>query len=70
MTRATLLTVALLLFVCGIANEAEAALMAFWSGNGNALDTTGNNDGALVNGVTFGPSQMPSQNAFSFDGSS
>jgi hypothetical protein len=69
MKRATLILAALTLLL-GTEDQATAALVGFWSGNGNAVDSTGNNNGTLVNGATFGPSQTAGQQAFSFDGSS
>jgi len=48
---------------------ANASLVGFWSGNGNASDSTGNNPGTLVNGVSFAPG-LNGQKAFSFSGSS
>ena len=41
-------------------------LISWWSGDGNADDLVGTNDGALQNGATFAPGQVV--RAFSFDG--
>jgi hypothetical protein len=41
-------------------------LVAWWPGNGNALDIVGGNNGALANGVTFAPGEVGQ--AFSFNG--
>ena len=51
------------------ASGANASLVGFWSGNGNANDSTGNNPGTLVNGVSFAPGRN-GQQAFSFNGTS
>ncbi len=65
------LKVALLGLICvaGVPRNANAALVGFWSGNGNANDSTGNNPGTLVNGVSFAAG-LNGQQAFSFNGSS
>ena len=54
--------------VFALAQNADADLVGFWSGNGSAIDSTGNNSGTLVNGVTFAPG-LNGQRAFSFNGS-
>ena len=40
--------------------------VAWWTGNDNALDIVGGNDGTLLNGATYAPGKVG--NAFSFDG--
>ena len=44
---------------------ARAGLVAFWSGDGNADDSTGRHNGVLVGGANFGPG--PLGQAFNFD---
>ena len=51
------------------ATGANANLVGFWSGNGNAGDSTGHNPGTLVNGVSFAAG-LNGQQAFSFNGTS
>lgn len=46
--------------------QAQAALIGYWAGEGNAADSAGPNSGTLVNGVTFGPGVIGQ--AFGFDG--
>lgn len=41
-------------------------MVAWWPGDGNALDITGGHDGTLERGATFGPGRVGQ--AFSFDG--
>src|SRR5215471_8497199 len=45
---------------------APDGLVSWWKGEGNALDTAGGNDGALLNGTTFVSSEVGQ--GFSFDG--
>jgi hypothetical protein len=45
-----------------------AGVAAWWSGEGDASDQAGTNNGTLRGGVTFGPGQVGQ--AFSFDGAS
>jgi hypothetical protein len=45
---------------------APAGLLAWWPGDGNALDVVGGKDGSLRNGATFAPGV--GGQAFSFDG--
>jgi hypothetical protein len=54
------------LFTVGAAS-ANAGLLAYWSGDGNASDATGNYDGVLVNGAGYAGGQYGQ--AFSFNGS-
>src|SRR5262249_19160025 len=44
------------------------SLVSRWPGEGDARDIVGDNDGTLVNGVTFAPGRVGQ--AFSFDGAS
>ena len=44
-----------------------SGLVAWWRAEGNALDSIGTNNGALVNGATFAPGKIGT--AFSFGGS-
>jgi hypothetical protein len=44
-----------------------SGLIAWWPGNGNALDIVGGNNGVLSSGVTFAPGEVGP--AFSFNGS-
>ena len=44
-----------------------AGLVSWWPGEGNANDIAGTNNGTLLNGATFAPSEVGS--AFSFNGS-
>lgn len=54
--------------LCALSRIASAQLDAYWQGNGNALDSSGNgNNGVLENGVTYQP--FLTGQAFSFDGS-
>ena len=54
-------------FVFGfVATQAQAGLISFWPGEGDALDNAGNNDGTLVDDVTFSAGRIGQ--AFSFDG--
>ncbi|MCI0490195.1 MAG: HYR domain-containing protein [Blastocatellia bacterium] len=46
--------------------EPPANLVSWWTGDGNADDFQGLNDGALQNGATFAPGKVAQ--AFSFDG--
>jgi Concanavalin A-like lectin/glucanases superfamily len=48
-------------------SPARAGLIASWSGNGNANDSTGAHDGTLVNGAGFGAG-INGQQAFQFNG--
>jgi hypothetical protein len=48
--------------------RADAALISYWSGDGNADDSVGPNSGTLVNGASFAPGKIGQ--AFSFDGTS
>jgi hypothetical protein len=66
----TVLPLVLLIASMVSAHTAQAALVGFWSGDGTAADSTGNNNGTLMAGATFGPSQTPGNQAFSFDGTS
>ena len=53
-------------------SAAPTGLIGKWSGNGDALDSSGNgNNGVVTGGVTYGPDHLgnPSR-AFSFDGGS
>jgi hypothetical protein len=50
------------------AGRADAGLVSYWAGDGNADDSVGSNSGTLVDGVTFGPGVAGQ--AFSFDGAS
>ena len=43
-----------------------SGMVAWWPGNGNALDIVGGNNGVLSNGVTFAPGEVGQ--AFSFNG--
>lgn len=43
-----------------------AGAISFWSGDGHALDTVGNNDGTLLNGAGFGEGKVGQ--AFSLEG--
>lgn len=52
--------------VLAAAAPARAGLISHWAGEGNALDSTGNNPGTLVGGVAFGPGRIGQ--AFRFDG--
>src|SRR5206468_4947485 len=45
-----------------------AGLVSWWKGEGNAGDSVGANDGALLNGAAFGTGEVGQ--AFSFDGMS
>jgi hypothetical protein len=56
-------TLALLL---GGVGKSEAGFISFWSGNGNANDSVGPNNGTLENDATFAAGQVGQ--AFSFDG--
>jgi hypothetical protein len=56
-------TLALLL---GGVGKSEAGFISFWSGNGNANDSVGPNNGTLENDATFTAGQVGQ--AFSFDG--
>ena len=51
-----------------LAMPATGGVIDSWSGNGNASDGAGPNNGTLVNGVTFGPGVVGQ--AFQFDGNS
>jgi hypothetical protein len=48
------------------AASANAGLLAYWSGDGNALDATGNYNGVLVNGAGYASGKQGQ--AFSFSG--
>lgn len=48
------------------ATNAPANLVGFWSGDGNALDIAGTNNGTLINGTPFAPGKAGQ--TFSFDG--
>jgi len=56
-------------FIFTVARDANAQLIDFWSGNGSAIDSIGDNSGTLVNGVGYAPG-MDGQQAFSFNGNS
>ena len=56
-------TGAMILFT-GITNAQECfpapdGLVAWWPGDGNAIDVQGGNDGTLTNGATFGGRCFP-----------
>jgi hypothetical protein len=55
-------------FAIGHFQTAQAGLIAYWSGNGTANDSTGNHDGTLVNGAGYGTG-TGGQQAFQFNGS-
>ncbi|GAB5439836.1 MAG: hypothetical protein Fues2KO_01850 [Fuerstiella sp.] len=55
--------IAILILPCASAN---AGLIAYWTGNGNALDSSGNNHDGAVNGAGYGPGVIGQ--AFQFDG--
>ena len=48
--------------------QAQAGLVSYWAGEGNANDSVGANSGTLQNGVSFGPGVIGQ--AFRFDGTS
>ena len=50
------------------ASPANAALVSYWAGDGNAHDSVGANSGTLVGGATFAPGLFGQ--AFKFDGTS
>jgi hypothetical protein len=52
----------------GAAVAAPPGLVAWWPGNGNAIDVVGGNNGALTNAVAYVPGEV--QEAFNFNGSS
>lgn len=62
----TLVAVTVSFWLC--AGQAEAGLIDYWAGNGNANDSVGPNSGTLMNGVTFGPGVVGQ--AFQFNGTS
>jgi len=51
----------------GVSGQLPSGLVALWSGEGNANDSAGENNGTLHGGVTFAKGQVGQ--AFSFDGS-
>jgi len=55
-----------LIFFMGFISTADADLVAFYSGNGNANDSVSGQNGTLVNGAGFGPGLFGQ--AFSFNG--
>jgi hypothetical protein len=69
MSRRSQLLVELLLTLLAIGSgqRADAAIVAFWSGNGNANDSVAGRDGTLVNGAGFGAGQF-AQQAFQLNG--
>jgi len=46
--------------------QSYSGLVSWWSGDGNANDSVGTNNGQVMNGVTFAPGLV--NEAFSFDG--
>ena len=56
--------------IIGGAQHAEADLIDFWSGNGNANDSVGSNSGTWNGTEQYGASQQAGAKAFLFDGSS
>jgi hypothetical protein len=54
-------------FAVAFGQPVQAGLIAYWSGNGTAQDSTGNHDGTLVNGTGYGAG-MNGQQAFQFNG--
>jgi hypothetical protein len=65
MTKRLSLALALLLSM-GFISTANAGLVAFYSGNGNANDSVSGQNGTLVNGAGFGPGLFGQ--AFRFNG--
>jgi hypothetical protein len=73
---AILAVLSLCFLLCFLPNATQAAfpacvpppsgLIHWWPGEGDAADIAGNNDGTLLNGVTFAPGMVGQ--AFSFDG--
>jgi hypothetical protein len=52
----------------GFVEPAQAGLIAYWSGNGTAADSTGQHDGTLINGAGYGAGTNGQTQAFLFDG--
>jgi len=52
----------------GKPGQTRSGLVALWSGEGNANDSIGTNNGTMINGATFAMGEVGQ--AFSFDGSS
>jgi hypothetical protein len=65
MTRKSLILT--FVFATCFVHPARAGLIAYWSGNGTANDSTGGHDGMLVNGAGYGAG-LNGQQAFQFDG--
>jgi len=67
MSRNRLGLIFAVLVVTCLANKAEADIIASWSGNGTAADSTGAHNGTLVNGAGYG-NGTNGQQAFQFNG--
>jgi hypothetical protein len=52
----------------GFLQPAQASLIANWSGDGTAADSTGNHNGMLVNGAGYGAGTNGQAQAFLFNG--
>src|SRR5690349_4440615 len=65
--RVVTLFLSLMLSLAFTQESLQAALIAEWSGNGNANDSVAGRNGTLINGAGFGSGQF-GQQAFQFNG--
>jgi hypothetical protein len=66
MAQKSLVLVCTLAF--GFVQPVQAGVIADWSGNGTAVDSTGNHDGTLINGAGYGAGTNGQAQAFLFNG--